>query len=157
MINFRERSCTNPPPGHGGADCPGSDREVVECGGSHCPVDGGWSEWSHYSHCSVTCGEGVKVGCRVRHCFADFRTLNISRQFRARVCNSPVPGYGGEDCEGQSRHTEPCHQVDCHGGGSWSEWAPFGNCSTSCGCGIKTRYVRTCTTDTTATQGKPTC
>ena len=64
-------------------------------------------------------------------------------QFRARACNSPVPKYGGEDCVGESRQTEACQTVDCHGGGSWSGWAPFGNCSTGCGCGIKTRYTST--------------
>ena len=41
-------------------------------------VDGNYSEWSEYSSCSVTCGEGT------RH--------------RQRACNNPAPSSGGKSC-----------------------------------------------------------
>ena len=55
-------------------------------------VDGAWSEWSPWSGCG-TCGGGT--------------------QSRTRLCNSPSPSNGGEDCQGEGFdilecNTEPC-------------------------------------------------
>ena len=58
-------------------------------------IDGGYSEWSVWSLCSTTCGAGVKV--------------------RSRVCNSPVPTRGAEDCNrlGSPYETYECNEGEC--------------------------------------------
>ena len=49
---------------------------------------GGWSKWSNWTECSVTCGAGV--ASRERHCI------------------SPALAHGGSPCEGRDRDTKSC-------------------------------------------------
>lgn len=60
-------------------------------------VDGSWSAWSSDGVCSVTCGKG--------------------RLTKTRMCDSPLPQYGGKFCAGSDTKTEIC-QLDakCPGG-----------------------------------------
>lgn len=58
------------------------------------PTDGGWSRWSAWGHCSVSCGTG-KVS-------------------RSRLCNNPTPLHGGRFCEGDPIEWKPCF-INCPG------------------------------------------
>ena len=59
------------------------------------PVDGGWSTWSEWSACSVTCDTGT--------------------QTRHRTCTEPTPRDGGSDCSGDDTQTQSCDLGSCTG------------------------------------------
>lgn len=59
-------------------------------------VDGSFSPWSQWSHCTVTCG-----------------TSAVSR--RERRCNNPKPGTGGRDCVGEWVQFKSCGRKPCSG------------------------------------------
>ncbi|XP_019627144.1 PREDICTED: properdin-like [Branchiostoma belcheri] len=102
----RDRTCTNPAPENGGADCDGPAQETQACDtGMSCPVDGGWSDWGPWSTCSVTCGVGTET--------------------RDRTCTNPAPENGGADCDGPAQETQECDTgVSCPVDGGWSDWGP---------------------------------
>ncbi|KAH9523329.1 hypothetical protein Btru_066407 [Bulinus truncatus] len=52
------------------------------------PLDGGWSQWTSWTSCSVTCGSG--------------------RKSRFRICNDPAPKHGGRFCAGDPVEWTPC-------------------------------------------------
>ncbi|XP_044729254.1 hemicentin-1-like [Chrysoperla carnea] len=96
--------------------------------------NGGWSEWSDWTKCSVACGSGVR--------------------FRYRECNNPRPLNGGNYCEGSLVNRDRCNEHPCPRNGGWSEWKNWTKCSASCGKGLKTGF-RTCTNPTPLYGGKP--
>ncbi|KAI5087908.1 adhesion G protein-coupled receptor B3 isoform X2 [Silurus meridionalis] len=83
--------------------------------------DPGAEEWSQWSSCSVTCGQGSQV--RTRTCVSPFGTHCSGPLRESRVCNNTAP------C--------PVHGV-------WEEWSPWSLCSFTCGRGHRTR-TRVCT------------
>ncbi|MHA1483246.1 MAG: DUF7507 domain-containing protein [Candidatus Heimdallarchaeaceae archaeon] len=119
------RTCTNPEPQYGGADCVGDNQgdcnewdctgscptscgyeggtipdghgDILTCDATNpCPIDGGWTEWST---CSETCSGGTQT----------------------RTCINPEPQYGGADCEGeliQECNTQACSSGGGGGGGA---------------------------------------
>ncbi|XP_038144325.1 adhesion G protein-coupled receptor B1 isoform X5 [Cyprinodon tularosa] len=84
-------------------------------------------EWSAWSVCSATCGEGW--------------------QSRTRFC---VSSSYSTQCSGPLREQRPCNNsaicpaalIAVHG--AWDEWSPWSLCSSTCGRGYRSR-TRTCT------------
>ncbi|XP_078681317.1 cartilage intermediate layer protein 2-like isoform X1 [Branchiostoma floridae x Branchiostoma belcheri] len=130
----RDRTCTNPAPAHGGAQCVGLPQEIQQCDtGVSCPVNGGWSDWGPWSGCSVTCGVGTET--------------------RDRTCTNPAPANGGAQCVGSAYEARTCDTgVGCPVDGGWSDWGPWSGCSVTCGVGTETRD-RTCTNPAPANGG----
>ena len=124
----RKRSCTNPEPLHGGKNCTvyGNTTEFVFCNVQPCPIHGNYSQWSQFTHCSRTCGNGTKV--------------------RTRNCTNPVPQYNGNNCSiyGESTQVLWCNSHSCPIHGNFTQWGQFSPCSRSCGNGTKIR-LRNCT------------
>ncbi|XP_053376702.1 SCO-spondin-like [Mercenaria mercenaria] len=117
----RVRSCTNPRPANGGYNCLGNNKITKLCERQLCPVHGGWSEWSEFGQCSVTCGMGMTK--------------------RLRSCSKPPPSRFGDHCFGDRVEYTLCMPKPCTDG-RWSDWEPWSNC-TSCDKGIHTR-TRNC-------------
>ena len=57
------------------------------------PVDGGWSAWTDWGACTVTCGTGS--------------------QERIHTCTNPPPANGGVICSGVPAETQPCATDPC--------------------------------------------
>eukprot|EP00057_Strongylocentrotus_purpuratus_P017491 XP_011671965.1 PREDICTED: uncharacterized protein LOC756169 [Strongylocentrotus purpuratus] len=108
-------------PSNGGANCTGFSMEQGACNTDPCPVDGGWSSYSDWDACSVSCGGG--------------------NQTRTRTCSDPTPAYGGANCTGENIEVRACGEGICPTHGGWSAYGSFSLCNTDC---QKTRY-RTCT------------
>ncbi|XP_035663694.1 coadhesin-like [Branchiostoma floridae] len=124
-VQFRNRSCDNPPPIGGGANCSGVSDDFQVCNTSQlCPVHGNWSQWSPWSACNVTCGLGS--------------------QSRNRSCDSPPPQHGGANCGGSPAEVQSCDSGQpCAVHGNWSQWSPWSACNATCGLGSQSRY-RSC-------------
>ena len=129
----RQRQCNNPVPLHGGANCSGTSIEHLSCHQEQCPIDGGWSIWTNWTTCSVSCGEGI--------------------QYRNRTCSSPPPANGGADCNGYSAESAKCRMKHCPLDGMWSPWLQWTGCSTTCDVGSRSRR-RTCTNPAPAYGGR---
>ena len=56
-------------------------------------VDGGWSDWSEYSACSATCGQGIQIA--------------------TRECTNPAPEGSGQPCIGDTQAQRDCMIVEC--------------------------------------------
>uniref|UniRef100_A0A8C9YCU5 SCO-spondin n=1 Tax=Sander lucioperca TaxID=283035 RepID=A0A8C9YCU5_SANLU len=86
-------------------------------------LDGGWTPWSVWSDCSVTCGQGAQV--------------------RTRACINPPPRNNGTHCSGPDRETQDCHTPPCLD--DLCPWSPWSPCSQSCGAGsVSRRRVCVC-------------
>uniref|UniRef100_A0A667WRH8 Adhesion G protein-coupled receptor B2 n=1 Tax=Myripristis murdjan TaxID=586833 RepID=A0A667WRH8_9TELE len=77
-------------------------------------------EWSQWSVCSLTCGQGWQV--RTRSCVS-----------------SPY----GTLCSGALRETRMCNNTaSCPVEGQWLDWAPWSRCSVTCNTGTQQRQRR---------------
>ena len=89
-----------------------------------CPINGGWSDYSNWTPCSVECGGG--------------------NQTRNRSCTNPAPQFGGVDCVGEAEEFQECNKNPCPINGGWNTWGNWSKCSVECGGGNQTRN-RSCT------------
>jgi hypothetical protein len=121
----RTRFCDNPPPFYGGEKCKGPAFESDKRHLPPCPVNGGWTQWSPWSACSITCGTD------------GFMT-------RIRTCDHPAPLYGGKYCVGDSLDSTTCSKHPCPIPGGWSNWFGWSECSKTCGFGGHTHRKRLC-------------
>ena len=64
-------------------------------------VDGGWSAWSDWTYCTLTCGAN-------------------STKTHTRTCTEPEPSNGGKECKGNDMETESCAWVLCPGNTAYS-------------------------------------
>ena len=56
-------------------------------------VDGGFTTWTAWDTCTVTCAGGT--------------------QDRTRTCTNPAPQYLGADCVGDTSETQDCNTFNC--------------------------------------------
>jgi hypothetical protein len=87
----RTRTCNNPAPINGGAECGGAEIEQRPCPNDDCPMDGQWTQWSSWSACSPQC-----------------------HKFRTRECAAPAPANGGVPCSGRDLDTKNCTMGYCN-------------------------------------------
>jgi len=80
-----------------------------------CPVDGGWTQWSESTQCSMSCGHGY--------------------EYRIRSCSAPKTKCGGRNCVGSGQQYKECF-TNC---ASWGEWIVQVPCSVTCGNGTQYR------------------
>uniref|UniRef100_A0A8C4ZJ04 SCO-spondin n=1 Tax=Gadus morhua TaxID=8049 RepID=A0A8C4ZJ04_GADMO len=87
------------------------------CQEIECRVDGGWTPWSVWADCPVTCGQGTQV--------------------RSRACVNPPPRNNGTHCGGPEREVQDCRAPPCLD--DLCPWSPWSPCSRSCGAGSALR------------------
>lgn len=104
---------------YGGADCVGNLTDVMQCPTlPDCPVDCLWEDWTAWSDCSVSCGIGALSRLRKR---------------------AHYEAHGGHVCYGTEDDVAVCELSPCPLDCFLEDWAPWSDCTTSCGNGTHVR------------------
>lgn len=98
-------NCTLPPP------------VTEDCNTQPCPIDCSWSDWTGFSECTTSCGNGQRD-----------RTRNIT-----------IPAQFGGTCPGRDIETEACNTFPCPIDCVWGLFAEWNTCSVTCGGGKQYR------------------
>uniref|UniRef100_H0VSR4 SCO-spondin n=1 Tax=Cavia porcellus TaxID=10141 RepID=H0VSR4_CAVPO len=93
--------------------------EGVICDTTKCAAPSGWTLWSPWSDCPVSCGGGHQV--------------------RTRTCMVSVPQRSEPPCLGSDTETQYCGQQPCLPLLDVCSWGPWGPCSHTCGPGLTSR------------------
>uniref|UniRef100_A0A671TRL9 Adhesion G protein-coupled receptor B2 n=1 Tax=Sparus aurata TaxID=8175 RepID=A0A671TRL9_SPAAU len=92
------------------------------------PGDPAAEEWSQWSVCSLTCGQGWQV--RTRSCVSSpYGTLCSGALRETRMCNNTASCPGDPGITGSVE-------------GQWLEWGPWSRCSVTCNTGTQQRQRR---------------
>ncbi|XP_069103857.1 uncharacterized protein [Argopecten irradians] len=115
----RTRTCNNPSPEFGGLDCPAEDltEETERC---PCPIDGNWSNWAAWGHCTMTCNP-----------YTGNDLIISGTHTRSRTCTNPTPQHGGTSCDGSDSDVGSCqNNASCPGSvnGAWATWGSWTDC-----------------------------
>ncbi|XP_069066851.1 SCO-spondin-like [Pleurodeles waltl] len=105
-VQYRFRECNNPTPQMGGRPCVGRSLQQRGCQGMECKGTGPWSEWTHWSACTVSCGGGEQIRIReCRHPECDGRAM------QSKTCNTQVCLDVG--CPADRLYRECVHEEGC--------------------------------------------
>ncbi|CAE7323413.1 Hmcn1 [Symbiodinium natans] len=77
-----------------------------------------WYDWSPWSYCSKSCGQGWKS-----------RKRTVALQ----------PRHGGLECDGASEDFDRCNEIDCPVDCHWDVWSDWSHCTASCDGGTRQR------------------
>ncbi|KAF8822993.1 microneme protein MIC2, partial [Cardiosporidium cionae] len=122
----RERTGYNTPPAqHGGESCETQNvarNEKRECSTNPCPIDAVVGAWNAWSDCSTTCGPGTHR--------------------RIRAAPTSEAQHGGRTLDDQgivAEESGTCNMGECPINEECAEWSAWGECSSTCSNGIRTR------------------
>ncbi|EPT30283.1 microneme protein MIC2 [Toxoplasma gondii ME49] len=103
---------------------PGTDlRQEEACNTSPCPINATCGQFEEWSTCSVSCGGGLKTRSR--------NPWNEDQQHGGLSCEQQHPGGRTE--------TITCNPQACPVDERPGEWAEWGECSVTCGDGVRER------------------
>ncbi|XP_052285147.1 SCO-spondin-like isoform X5 [Dreissena polymorpha] len=115
----RNRTCTYEMGKPRGDNCTGPTNDSKSCGTDPCPVDGTWGQWSHFTPCVETCGNGTKT--------------------RNRTCEYTAGHPHGIACPGTDKDVQYCNTEPCPVDGVWLLWTDWTACNATCGGGSRNR------------------
>mmetsp|Transcript_9563 Transcript_9563/g.17110 ORF Transcript_9563/g.17110 Transcript_9563/m.17110 type:complete len:1334 (+) Transcript_9563:115-4116(+) len=175
---FSNRSRQQTPAVAAGAECVGNYTSSRECTDlPACPPECAWGEWTDWTRCSATCGNGVikrsrkqipqqrKGGsvctaegvaeqpCLIASCPAGPTDCKLEDWSSWSACSATCGNgtesrsrgvaqdmlNGGKDCVGERYESFPCVEKVCAVDCSWGLWSSWSQCTKSCGGGYTFR------------------